>query len=59
MTEIKTSAGVVDVQDTGSGEPIVFLHPFATNSKHWRHVVSKLESDFRCIAPTMPHRLSR
>jgi pimeloyl-ACP methyl ester carboxylesterase len=54
VTEISTSAGVVDVQDTGSGEPIVFLHPFATNSKHWRHVVAKLDGEFRCIAPTMP-----
>lgn len=54
MIEITTSAGVVEVEDRGSGEPIVFLHPFATNSKHWRHVIGKLEGDFRCIAPTMP-----
>jgi len=54
MAEIQTSAGSVDVEDRGSGEPIVFLHPFVTNSKHWRHVTGKLESEFRCIAPTMP-----
>jgi pimeloyl-ACP methyl ester carboxylesterase len=54
VSEVGIPAGVIDVEEHGSGEPIVFIHPFATNSRHWRKVVPHLETRFRCILPTLP-----
>ncbi|MEX2395099.1 MAG: alpha/beta hydrolase [Actinomycetota bacterium] len=54
MTEVGIKAGVLDVEQSGSGDPVVFLHPFMTNRLHWRHVVPVLEPQMRCITPTLP-----
>ncbi len=54
VREIGVPAGVLDVSDSGTGDPVVFLQPFMTNHRHWRKVIPHLESDVRCIAPTMP-----
>jgi pimeloyl-ACP methyl ester carboxylesterase len=54
MTQIGIPAGIIDVEDRGSGEPILFIHPYMTNHLHWRKVVSLLETDMRCITPTFP-----
>lgn len=54
MSEIGIRAGVIDVEDRGSGKPVLFLHPFVTNARHWRKVVPRLESKMRCIVPTLP-----
>lgn len=54
MSEIGIPAGIVDVEERGSGEPVLFIHPFATNAQHWRKVVPLLETKMRCILPTMP-----
>jgi haloalkane dehalogenase len=37
--------------DEGRGEPIVFSHGTPTWSFEWRHLVSGLSGDYRCIAP--------
>jgi pimeloyl-ACP methyl ester carboxylesterase len=47
-------AGILDVEDRGTGEPVVFIHPFVTNHRHWRKLVPRLEADMRCILPTWP-----
>jgi haloalkane dehalogenase len=39
--------------ETGSGEPIVFLHGNPTSSYLWRNVIPHLESQGRCIAPDL------
>lgn len=48
MTQIGIAAGILDVEQRGSSEPVVFIHPFMTNHRHWRHVVPLLEGDVRC-----------
>ncbi len=53
-TRVGIPAGVLDVEQTGNGEPLVFIHPFMTDGRHWRKVVSLLAGDARCIVPTMP-----
>lgn len=37
-------------QDRGRGEPIVFLHCWATNSSLWRHQLDYFSKNHRCIA---------
>ncbi len=54
MTLIDTSAGPVDVVERGTGEPVLFIHPFVTNHLHWRKVVPLVEGSMRCITPTFP-----
>jgi pimeloyl-ACP methyl ester carboxylesterase len=53
VSEVNTSAGPVDVVETGTGEPLLFVHPFMTNHLHWRKVVPLLEG-VRSITPTFP-----
>lgn len=55
MTDVLLSAGVVEYEDTGGDGPVVvLLHGVAMNGSLWRHVVSELRGDFRCIVPTLP-----
>ena len=37
--------------DEGEGEPIVFVHGNPAWSFEFRHLIARLRSDFRCIAP--------
>jgi len=50
-----TSAGGTNISyvDTGSGDPIVFLHGNPTSSYLWRNIITHLRFDARCIAPDL------
>jgi haloalkane dehalogenase len=39
--------------DTGSGEPVVFLHGNPTSSYLWRNVIPHVEGIARCLAPDL------
>ena len=52
--EIKLSTGTIRYQDTGTGEPVVFVHGLLVNGSLWRKVVPLLEPDMRCIVPDWP-----
>jgi len=39
--------------DTGQGEPVVFLHGNPTSSFLWRHVIARVDSVARCLAPDL------
>src|ERR1700730_10481917 len=39
--------------DTGSGDPIVFLHGNPTSSYLWRNVIAHLADQGRCLAPDL------
>jgi len=39
--------------DSGSGEPIVFLHGNPTSSYLWRNIVRELNDSYRCVAPDL------
>ena len=49
------TAGGVDISyvDTGSGNPIVFLHGNPTSSYLWRNIIPHLEFSGRCLAPDL------
>ena len=40
-------------RETGSGNPIVFLHGNPTSSYLWRNVIPRLEDVGRCLAPDL------
>ena len=50
-----TSAGGTNISyvDTGSGDPIVFLHGNPTSSYLWRNIITHLRFDARCLAPDL------
>ncbi len=39
--------------DTGSGDPVVFLHGNPTSSYLWRNIISHLDGQARCLAPDL------
>lgn len=40
--------------DSGSGPPLLLLHGAPTTSFVYRHVISRLRRNFRCLAPDFP-----
>jgi pimeloyl-ACP methyl ester carboxylesterase len=58
--EIRLPQGRIRYRDTGSGEPIVFVHGLLVNGALWRKVTPPLEGTYRCIVPDLPlgsHRI--
>jgi pimeloyl-ACP methyl ester carboxylesterase len=54
MPEVELSAGTISYEETGSGPTVVLLHGLAMDGSLWRHVVSDLGPDHRCVVPTLP-----
>jgi pimeloyl-ACP methyl ester carboxylesterase len=54
MKEVRLPQGTIRYRDTGSGEPIVFIHGLLVNGLLWRKVTPLLDRDFRCIVPDLP-----
>ena len=54
MKEVELPQGTIRYRESGSGEPIVFMHGLLVNGLLWRKVVPLLEADFRCIVPDLP-----
>jgi len=52
--EARLPQGTIHYRDTGSGEPIVFVHGLLVNGDLWRKVTPALSREFRCIAPDFP-----
>ncbi len=40
--------------DRGAGPPILFLHGNPDTAELWHGLISRLEGDFRCLAPDLP-----
>lgn len=52
---MELTAGTIEYDDTGGAGPvIVMVHGLLMDGQQWRHVVSALGDDFRCIRPTLP-----
>ena len=52
--QITLGQGTIHYQDSGAGQPVVFVHGLLVNGSLWRKVVSSLESNHRCIVPDWP-----
>jgi pimeloyl-ACP methyl ester carboxylesterase len=51
---VELSCGPIRYRDTGTGEPIVFVHGLLVDGQLWRDVAPLLERDFRVIVPDWP-----
>lgn len=55
MRSVVLSAGEIAYGDTGTGPPVVFLHPLLASAEHWRNVVPAVAAGgLRCLTPTLP-----
>lgn len=54
MPVIDLAAGPVEYEERGTGPPVVLLHGAHTNATMWTAVADDLETDFRCVMPTLP-----
>ena len=48
---IRTPAGDLVYTDVGEGPTVVLLHGNPTSARLYRHLISGLRSDYRCVAP--------
>jgi pimeloyl-ACP methyl ester carboxylesterase len=57
---IELPQGTLALQDSGSGEPLLFVHGLLVDGRLWRKVVPRMEGEFRCLVPDLPlgsHRI--
>jgi len=54
LKQIDLPAGTIRYRDSGSGEPIVFVHGLLVNGALWRKVTPLLGGEHRCIVPDLP-----
>ena len=52
--EVTLPQGTIRYRESGSGDPIVFVHGVITNGDLWRKVVPPLSEQHRCIVPDWP-----
>jgi pimeloyl-ACP methyl ester carboxylesterase len=53
--QLDTRSGPASYIDTGgTGRPALFVHGVATSSYLWRHVISQLDGERRCVAVDLP-----
>jgi pimeloyl-ACP methyl ester carboxylesterase len=60
VRNLELDTGTIAYRESGSGEPIVFVHGLLVNGFLWRKVAPSLASRFRCIVPDWPlgsHRI--
>ena len=54
MQKMDLNAGPIHYTDSGSGEPILFVHGLLVNGRLWERAAALLSADFRCIVPDWP-----
>jgi pimeloyl-ACP methyl ester carboxylesterase len=52
--EIELTGGRMRIFESGTGEPIVFVHGALVNANLWRKVVPRLSPNFRCVTLELP-----
>jgi len=61
VQEARLPQGTIRYRDSGSGEPIVFVHGLLVDGTLWRKVTPLLAGEHRCIVPDLPlgsHRVA-
>ena len=52
--EVQLSQGTIHYRESGTGEPLVFVHGLLANGRLWDRLAEQLSPDFRCIVPEWP-----
>ena len=52
--EAQLPQGTIQYRESGTGEPLVFIHGLLANGRLWDKVAELLSPDFRCIVPEWP-----
>jgi pimeloyl-ACP methyl ester carboxylesterase len=51
---VELSQGPIRYRESGSGEPVVFVHGYLVDGRLWEESAAALGGEFRCIAPDWP-----
>jgi pimeloyl-ACP methyl ester carboxylesterase len=54
MDAVRLPQGTIRYRDSGSGEPLLFVHGLLVNGRLWDLAVERLQGDYRCIVPDLP-----
>jgi pimeloyl-ACP methyl ester carboxylesterase len=54
VPEVELQRGTLEYRDVGAGPVVVLVHGLAMDGAQWRNVVTDLDSDHRCVLPTLP-----
>lgn len=54
VKEVQLRQGTIRYRESGSGEPLLFLHGIVADGNLWRKVIPRLSEDFRCVVPDLP-----
>ncbi len=54
MEDAHLPQGTIRYRDTGSGEPLIFIHGLLVDSRLWDPAVALLSDGHRCIEPDLP-----
>jgi pimeloyl-ACP methyl ester carboxylesterase len=54
IKEVELSQGTIRYRESGTGDPVVFLHGLLVNGDRWRKVVPGVSTGHRCIVPDLP-----
>ena len=54
MEDAHLPQGTIRYRDTGSGEPLIFIHGLLVDSRLWDPAVALLSDGHRCIQPDLP-----
>ena len=52
--EARLPQGTIQYRESGTGEPLVFVHGLLANGRLWDTLAEQLSPDFRCIVPEWP-----
>lgn len=51
---VELEQGTVNYRESGTGDPMLFVHGLLVNGRLWEPAVEHLRKDFRCIVPDWP-----
>src|SRR5262249_37104928 len=54
VNRVELPQGPVRYRESGTGDPIVFVHGLLVDGELWRDVASRLQDDYRVIVPDLP-----
>jgi len=60
MKQIRIEKNIIEYNEYGKGQPIIFIHGAFSNSNTWRKVLPELSKNYHCIIPEWPfggHRI--